>query len=111
MVSDMSALAYESNTDLAFDTDALRECANDYGDVAETIRTLATELDQCLENLSKSGWTTGAGKAFQKMAETNWKENMEKYADLLDTLKAILTRACVKYDNLSTDYIETTKLS
>lgn len=104
------ALAYEGNTDLAFDTTILREYGNRYAQIAKDLRSMAQRLDNCLQTLEDSGWTTPAGVAFHKMAKTNWEENIEKYADLLDTLKDILDQASNKYDNLITNNIEKTKI-
>lgn len=104
------ALAYEGNTDLAFDTTVLREYGNRYAQIAKDLRSMAQRLDDCLQALEDSGWTTPAGTAFHKMAQTNWEENIEKYADLLDTLKDILDQASKKYDNLVTNHIEKTKI-
>ncbi len=104
------ALAYEGNTDLAFDTGIFREYGNRYGNIAEDLRDMSEKLDTCLAELKESGWTTPAGSAFHKMAETNWKENIDKYADLLDTLNTILLEAAKKYDDLVTNHIEKTKL-
>jgi len=104
------ALAYEGNTDLAFDTTVLREYGNRYAQIAKDLRSMAQRLDDCLQALEDSGWTTPAGTAFHKMAQTNWEENIEKYADLLDTLKEILDQASKKYDNLVTNHIEKTKI-
>lgn len=104
------ALAYEGNTDLAFDTSVMREYGNRYSQIASDLRDMAQKLDECLQELEDSGWTTPAGTAFHKMAQTNWEENIEKYADLLDTLKDILDQAAKKYDNLVVNYIETTKI-
>ena len=104
------ALAHEGNTDLAFDTTVLRNYGNQYAEIAKSLRSMASKLDTCLQQLEESGWTTPAGTAFHKMAQTNWEENIEKYADLLDTLKDILDQAAQKYDNLVTDYIEKTKI-
>ncbi len=104
------ALAYEGNTDLAFDTEILREYGNKYGDIAENLRTLAKDLDNCLTDLSKDGWTTPAGKEFLSMTQINWEENIDKYADLLDTLKDILNQAAGKYEDLAVNHIEKTKL-
>lgn len=104
------ALAYEGNTDLAFDTTVLREYGNRYAQIAKDLRSMAQRLDDCLQALEDSGWTTPAGTAFHKMAQTNWEENIEKYAGLLDTLNVILDQASKKYDNLVTNHIEKTKL-
>lgn len=104
------ALANEGNTDLAFDTTALRQYGSRYGQIAKDLRGMSTRLDNCLTELKESGWTTPAGTAFHKMAQTNWEENIEKYADLLDTLKDILDQASAKYDNLVTNHIEMTKI-
>lgn len=103
-------LAYEGNTDLAFDTTSMNEYGNRYAEIANDLRSMASKLDDCLHQLEESGWTTPAGTAFHKMVQTNWEENIEKYADLLDTLKDILDQASKKYDNLVANYIEKTKI-
>ncbi len=103
-------LAYESNTDLAFNTADLRDKAGKYGEIANELRTMAKDLDDCLTELKNNGWTTPAGSAFQKMADTNWKQNIERYAAMLDTLKEILSDAAGQYEALVTDHIEQTKL-
>lgn len=103
-------LATEGNTDLAFDTTILRDYGNRYGQIANDLRNMSSKLDDCLRELKDSGWTTPAGTAFHKMAQTNWEENIEKYADLLDTLKDVLDQASKKYDNLVTNHIEKTKI-
>ena len=104
------ALENERNTDLAFDTTTLKNCADMYGRIAKDLRTMSKRLDNCLSELKESGWTTPAGTAFYKMTKTNWSENIGKYADLLETLDGILEEASRSYDNLSKDYIETTVL-
>ena len=104
------ALAHEGNTDLAFDTTTLRDYGNRYGQIAEDLRNMSSCLDDCLAQLKESGWTTPAGTAFHKMAATNWEENIEKYADLLDTLNDILQQTAKDYDNLVTNHIENTKI-
>lgn len=102
------ALAHEGNTDLAFDTGVLREYGRRYGQIADDLRGMSAKLDNCLTELKDSGWTTAAGTVFQKMAETNWEQNIEKYASLLDTLKEILDQSAEKYDNLVSNHIERT---
>ena len=104
------ALAYESNTDLAYDTDVLRKCGEDYKKIADDLREMAKKLNDLLTDLKNNGWTTPAGSAFQEMVETDWEENIEKYANLLDTLQKILNESADKYDHLTTDHIEKTKL-
>ena len=44
------------------------------------------------------------------LAETNWEDNIDKYADLLDTLKDILDAAAREYDGLVSNHIEKTQL-
>lgn len=105
-----NVLAYEKNTDLAFDTEAFIAYGKQYAEVATTLREMATDLDDCLRTLTKSGWQTPAGTAFYEMTDTNWKENIDKYADLLDTLNEILQDAAAQYNDLVKDYIETTKV-
>lgn len=104
------ALANEGNTNLAFDTVELKACGSKYVEIADKLRTMAGNLDNCLQELEKSGWTTPAGTVFHEMAKTNWGENINKYADLLDTLNNIMQEAVTKYENLTVDYIENTKL-
>lgn len=103
-------IAYERNTSLAVDTNVLSKCGDEYLDIANQLIDMATELDNCLLDLKENGWTTEAGSAFQKMTETNWKQNIEKYADLLITLDGILKSATTKYEDLITNHIEQTKL-
>jgi uncharacterized protein YukE len=104
------ALSYERNTDLAFDTDAIKDCGKRYGAIAEDLRRMSSQLDTCLKELMSSGWTTPAGKQFKKMVDTNWSENIEKYAGLLETLEGILEAAASEYEDL-VDQIEKTKLT
>ena len=106
----MSTLANEGNTDLAFDTMILKECGESYGEVAKKLRDMSKKLDNCLQELEESGWTTEAGTAFHKMVKNNWEENIKTYADLLDTLKAVLTEAAEKYADLVENHIEKTKI-
>lgn len=105
------ALAYENNTDLAFDTEVLRQAARDYSKVADELRKMSQNLDTLILRLKSSGWTTPAGTAFYEMTETNWSQNIEKYAALLDTLENILNDAALDYDNLMSDYVRKTKVS
>lgn len=105
------AIAHESNTSLAFDTRVLKKAAKDYSEVATDLREMATELDTLLQQLEASGWTTPAGTAFHDMTNTNWKQNIEKYAALLDTLNSILVRAADEYEDLVDNHINKTKVS
>lgn len=104
------ALSHESNTSLAFDTTTFRQYGAKYGRIATELRNMSKKLNGCLADLKSSGWTTPAGSAFAKMAETNWEENIDKYADLLDTLKDILDSAAREYDGLVSNHIEKTQL-
>lgn len=105
------ALSYERSTSLAFDTDALRKYGDEYRKIADDLRVMANKLDNCLSELSNSGWTTPAGQEFEKLVKTNWSENIEKYAALLDTLRNILYSAADEYDDLVVNHIEKTKLT
>lgn len=98
------------NTNLAYDTDVFRKCAGIYGQTAEDLRVMVDDLTGCLQTLTQSGWTTPAGVAFLDMVDMNWAQNIKKYADLLETLEAILLEASRKYDELTSMHIETTKL-
>lgn len=104
------SLDTHSNTDLAYDTDVFRQATQTYCDVAIDLRQKVSDMQKCLDTLTDSGWTTPAGIAFLNMVDDNWSQNIEKYADLLDTLQQILIEASQKYDELTTNYIEKTKL-
>lgn len=104
------AIAYEGNTDLAFETDILKKGAKEYGEVAKELRDMADKLDKLLVDLAAEGWSTPAGTAFHDMTSINWKNNIEKYAALLDTLNNILVRAAAEYDGLMADHVRTTQL-
>lgn len=105
------AIAYEGNTDLAFDTGILRKAAGEYKQVAFDLKNLASRLDALLFALKEDGWTTPAGTAFYEMANTNWEKNIEKYVSLLETLNNILISAAEEYDALVTDHIRTTNVN
>ncbi len=104
------AIAYESNTDLGFDTAVFRKAAGEYKEVAGELRRMSASLDKLLSDLKDDGWTTPAGTAFYKMVNTNWEKNIEKYASLLDTLNQILIKAAGEYEALMSDYVRTTKI-
>ena len=91
-------------------SDDLRKQGGEYKKIADELRTMATDLDNCIAELKDSGWTTPAGSAFHDMVTTNWKDNIEKYASMLDTLQEILDNAATQYDGLVTNHIELTKL-
>ena len=40
------------------------------------------------------------------MTRVNWKENIEKYAKLLETLEDIMIDAAGRYEELAEEYIE-----
>lgn len=105
------SLAYEGNTDLAFDTVVLRQAAADYAKVADELRKMSSDLDGLIQQLKDKGWTTPAGTAFYEMTNTNWSQNINKYASLLDTLESILKDAATDYDGLMSDYVRKTKVS
>lgn len=103
-------IAYESNTDLAFDTSVLKRAGQEYAGVAKDLRTMAQKLDSLLQQLEDSGWTTPAGSAFHEMTNTNWLQNIEKYAGLLETLDNILKKAADEYDDLVDNHINETRV-
>lgn len=105
------AIAYEGNTDLAFDTNILIKAAGEYRRVAGELRNMSSKLDALLADLKNSGWTTPAGTAFYEMTNTNWEKNIEKYASLLDTLNGILTKAASEYDELMNESVRNTKVN
>ena len=98
------------NCDLGYNTEELRACGKEYRDIGGKLRTMAKELNNCLVELKESGWTTGAGAAFQEMAQVNWEENIDKYADFLETLEDALNHASTKYETLSSEYLDKLKL-
>ena len=103
------SLATEGRYDLAVDTAVLRQAGMEYARIAQDLRSLAERLDNCLVDLRDNGWTTGAGKAFQTMVSTGWKDNVEKYAGLLDTLQKIMEESAGSYEELIEE-VERTKL-
>lgn len=107
------AIAYEKNTNLAFDTLVLKKAARQYKQVANDLRDMASKLDTLLLQLQedKTGWSTPAGESFYDMTKTNWGKNIEKYASLLDTLNDILIKAADEYDELVIDHIHKTKVN
>lgn len=105
------AIAYEGNTDLAFDTGVLRKAAGEYKQVAADLKDMASRLDSLLFSLKEDGWTTPAGTAFYEMTNVNWEKNIEKYVSLLETLNGILINAAEEYDALVIDHIQATNVN
>ena len=103
------AIAYEGNTDLAFDTGILRKAASEYEQVANDLQSMAAKLDSLLQSLKEEGWTTPAGTAFYEMINTKWEDNIKKYVSLLNMLNKILIDAATEYENLTIDSIRNTK--
>lgn len=104
------SIAHERNTSLGFDTAVLKKAAKEYAGVATDLRSIAKKLDSLLQQLESSGWTTPAGTAFHEMTNTNWAQNIEKYAALLDTLNKILVKAADEYEDLVDNHINATKV-
>lgn len=104
------AYAYEKNTNLAYDTKALRDAAEEYGKIAKQLTDMSSELANLLGQLKEEGWTTPAGKGFYELSNAKWKDNIDKYAKVLGKLQEALNEAAKKYDALTEDHIRTTKL-
>lgn len=47
------AIAYERNTDLAFNTEVFKKAAQNYKDIASELRSMANKLDKLLTELKK----------------------------------------------------------
>ncbi len=107
----MAGNAFEGNTSLSFDTGVLTDAAGKYLEYAEELREQVKELDDLLNDLKDTGWTTQAGKDFQEMAKINWGENIEKYAKMLEMLSKVLTDAAGEYDSLVDNNIRQTKVN
>ncbi len=104
------SLAYERNTDLAYDTSELEECGKRYSEIADELDEIASKLDSLLDALKSSGWTTPAGSALHKMVNTKWQYNINRYTSLLRTLHEVMRDSSEKYDDLTGAYIETVNL-
>lgn len=103
-------LAYEGNTNLAFNTLVMRNCATRYSQVADNLDGLSTELSTCLTDLKNTGWTTPAGTAFSEMVNEDWCKCLGKYTGMLRTLTNILNESATIYDELVTGDISVVKL-
>lgn len=104
------ALSYGFGVDLAFDTSILLQASRDYETAATELQTLKTELVALLQDLTSSGWTTKAGKAFKEMVEQDWGTNLDKYCDLLKTLSKALSESAKAYDSLVKNQVDRLKL-
>ena len=105
------SLAYESGADLAIDTDVIKIAGEEYKKIGQEMRYMAKTLDSLLQELKSEAWTTGAGEAFQSMVSTKWSENINKYANMLDTMNDMLAKAAGDYEKLLEDHIRNTKLN
>ena len=106
------AIAYEKNTDLAFDTGILRKAATEYANVAEELRNMAERLDSLIQALKDQGWTTPTGTAFYEMTNVNWKNNIEKYAASKNISVSWFIQNFKQYTNTTpAQYIQNLRLS
>lgn len=104
------ALSCNWGVDLAFDTAVMFQAARDYGMAAEELQALKGELVVLLRDLSSTGWTTKAGKAFESMVSQDWGANLDKYCDLLVMLSEALKKSAEEYDCLVRDHVDRLRL-
>lgn len=94
------------DVELAYDTEELEQCMEEFAQEAADIRELIQKMKSCIDVLVNEGWTTNAGKAFQTLTENGWEDNMEKYAGAMDALSSALKMSSTLYNELTTDYIQ-----
>lgn len=98
---------FGGGTDLAFDLEDFQECATSYQTIAGELSEMKQQLCSLLDDLSRKGWTTEAGRTFSEMVAIDWGDTIDRYCDMLETLSKILTRTAQEYDGLIREEIDT----
>lgn len=96
-------IAYESNNDLCFDTEAFRSAAKVYREKAQTLNDIKSDLIAMIDQLQSVGWKSAAGRAFLNNLQSNWGDDIRRYADLMDMLADCIDQASASFENLRTE--------
>lgn len=84
--------------DLKYDTETMKNTANKYRDIANTMTDLQKILKNQIADLKNIYWKSDAGTAFQEMYENGWADNVDKYVAILNEMAKQLDAAYIKYD-------------
>lgn len=87
--------------DLKYDTDAMRESAEKYKDIADDLEEVKEVLKGQITDLKEVYWKTDAGEAFMNMYEDTWAKNVDKYIAVLREMSGLLNRAARDYDSVT----------
>lgn len=84
---------------LEFDLERLSAMSEKLEKVAEELSGTGASLQEKMEQLRK-GWNTPAGKAFFENQTTSWTDEVEKYIQILQTMKSMIDYASEEYSRV-----------
>lgn len=96
-------IAYEGNNDLSFDTEVFDRAAKVYREKSEQLGMIKNDLLNMIEQLKDGGWKSAAGKAFYGNLHANWADDIQRYADLMETLAECIEEASRAYEDLKNE--------
>lgn len=87
--------------DFKVDTDAFQTAISKYGSEIEKINEIKININGILTNLKDNGWNSEAGKAALKEFEELCTDNIDKYMNIAETLKDVLSQSGAEFENLA----------
>ena len=84
-----------TRSDVRFDVDQLRICANNLEIEKETLEELSKEQKAAMETLRTEGWIGKGEEAFEEIVEEQLGKMMDVYAEMIHTMSDILTSIAV----------------
>ncbi len=87
--------------DLKFNTEDMRNSAQQYRSIAEELANVKKTLKQQISDLKDIYWKSEAGEEFMNLYEDTWAVNVDKYVAVLEEMADILDRAAKDYDSIT----------
>lgn len=84
---------------LKFDLERLSEMSRKLEETAGELSGTGTSLQENMEQLKKD-WNTTAGREFFQNQTTTWTEEVERYIQVLETLKSMIDYAIEEYSRI-----------
>lgn len=87
--------------DFKVDTDAFQTAISKYDSEIKEINKIKQNINGTLGTLRDNGWNSKAGEAALKEFEALCTNNIDKYINILETLKGVLSQSGTEFENLA----------
>lgn len=89
--------------DFKVDTDAFQTAISKYDSEIQNINNIKNNINKILINLKDNGWNSEAGEASLKEFEALCTDNIDKYMNIAETLKDVLSQSGSDFENLANE--------